>query len=47
MTIPLKAADLAYWDTASKSYVVEPEQVRLQVGSSSGDIRMEKTIEVK
>ena len=47
VTIPLKAADLAYWDTASKSYVVEPEQVRLQVGSSSGDIRAEKTIEVK
>ncbi|MDI7775852.1 glycoside hydrolase family 3 C-terminal domain-containing protein [Asticcacaulis sp. EMRT-3] len=37
VTIPLKAAQLAYWDEAQNRFVVETETVRLVVGQSSTD----------
>jgi beta-glucosidase len=44
--IPLKAADIAYWDEASHRFVVEPDQLKIMAGSSSADIKLEKTIDV-
>jgi len=44
VTIPLKAADLAYWDASKKAWVVEADTVKLMVGGSSADLKLEKTI---
>ena len=46
VTFPLPASALAYWDTGTRGWVVEDEPVRLQVGASSADIRLETTITV-
>jgi beta-glucosidase len=40
----LKAADLGYWDAAKHAFVVEPGKVEVQIGTSSADIRLRKTI---
>jgi beta-glucosidase len=42
----LPASSLAYWDAARDRWVVEPEPVQLQVGASSADVRLQKTINV-
>jgi beta-glucosidase len=47
VNIKLPATALAYWDTAKKSFVVEKEPVQLMIGSSSADIREQKTVNVK
>lgn len=44
--ISLKASDLAYWDHTRGSFLVEPDKVRLMVGATSADIKLEKVIEV-
>jgi len=44
--LPLKAESLAYWDEAKNGWVVEADQVKLTVGSSSADSRLNKTIAV-
>lgn len=46
VTFPLPASALAYWDTGAHGWVVEDEPVLLEVGASSADIRLEKTITV-
>lgn len=46
VTVPLKASDLAYWNEAEHRWVVEAEPVKLMVGASSADIRLERTIRV-
>ena len=43
----LPAKSLAYWNTDKHAWVVEPEQVRLRVGASSADLRVDKTITVR
>ncbi len=43
---PLKAADLAYWDSDTDQWVVEEKPLRLQIGASSADIRLQKTVQV-
>jgi beta-glucosidase len=40
------AKSLAYWDVATHGWVVEPGTIRLRVGASSSDIRLEKTVNV-
>jgi beta-glucosidase len=45
--VPLKAAQLAYWDTARKAFVVEQEPVRLLIGASSADVRLRAEMEVQ
>jgi beta-glucosidase len=45
--IPLKRSQLAYWDVARKTFMIEPEGVELMVGSSSGDIRLRRNLEVR
>jgi beta-glucosidase len=46
VSIPLKAADLAYWDETSHAFVVEEDQVDVMVGSSSKNIKFTKAIRV-
>jgi beta-glucosidase len=45
--IPLKATQLAYWDTARKAFVVEQEPIRLVIGASSADVRLRAEREVQ
>ena len=47
VTIPLKAADLAYWDEAKQAFVVEEDKIEVMVGSSSRNVKFKKTIEVE
>ena len=47
VTIPLKAADLAYWDDKSGKFEVEAEPVSLMVGDSSADIKLDTTVKVR
>jgi beta-glucosidase len=46
VTIPLAAERLAYWNVAQHKFVVEPDQIEVQVGASSADIRARQTITV-
>ena len=45
--MPLPIASLAYWDGTGHRWVVEPDQVRIRVGASSTDLRVERTIRVR
>jgi beta-glucosidase len=45
--IPLKASALAWWDEKLPGFRVEAEPVRVMVGSSSADIRLSATVQVK
>jgi beta-glucosidase len=45
--LPLAGTDLAYWDAGKQSFVVEPGRLRIMLGASSADVRLEKTIEVR
>ena len=42
----LPASSLAYWSEQTHGWVVETEPVKLEVGASSGDIRLDHTIRV-
>jgi beta-glucosidase len=44
--LPLKAQALAYWDAAKKAWTVEPDQVKLTIGASSADVKLDKTIDI-
>ncbi len=44
--IPLKAADLAYWNQQSHRFTVEPGSVKVMIGSSSSLIRSSKMLQV-
>jgi beta-glucosidase len=44
--IVLKAADLAYWDENAYAFVVEKDEVSIQIGASSKDIRLQKIIKI-
>jgi beta-glucosidase len=43
---PLAALSLAYWNPETHAWVVENEPISLEIGASSADIRLEKTISV-
>jgi beta-glucosidase len=45
--IPLLAKTLAYWNVEKHAFVVEPGKIELQVGRSSADICLKKTLTVK
>lgn len=47
VNLKLSASALAYWNAAKKGFVVEKEPVKLMVGSSSADIRLQKIINLK
>jgi len=44
--IPLKAETLAYWDEGQNRFVVEEEPVKIMLGTSSADVRVEMTVNV-
>jgi beta-glucosidase len=44
--LPLKGSSLAYWNPDTHRWVVEAEPLRIQVGASSADIRLDTTIRV-
>ncbi|MGC1782826.1 MAG: glycoside hydrolase family 3 C-terminal domain-containing protein [Acidobacteriaceae bacterium] len=44
--MPLRASNLAYWNTKTNHFVVEPGPIRVLLGSSSTDIRLHKSISV-
>jgi beta-glucosidase len=46
VTLTLPASRLAYWNTTSKSWVVENDKVQLMVGASSADTKLDRTIDV-
>jgi beta-glucosidase len=43
----IKMKDLAYWDETLKNFEVEKDDVALMVGSSSADIKLQKTIVIE
>ncbi len=43
---PLAASALAYWNTSTHAWAVENDRVRIRVGASSEDLRLEQTISV-
>jgi beta-glucosidase len=45
LVVPVK--DLAYWDTATHKFVVEPGTYVAEVGASSEDIRVKSEFQVK
>jgi beta-glucosidase len=45
--IPLRAADLNYFDNAKDGFVVEPGRYEIQVGASSQDIRAKAVLEIR
>lgn len=47
VTFPLPASQLAYYDEAAKSFVVNPGTFEIMVGSSSADIRATTTLTAK
>jgi beta-glucosidase len=47
VTLPVAAKSLAYWNAQRHQWAVESEPVRLRVGASSADIRLEKSIRVQ
>jgi beta-glucosidase len=43
----LKASDLAYWSVEKGAWDVEADQINVQVGASSSDIKLKKTLTVE
>ena len=46
VVLPLKAETLVYWDMARQRWDLEADQVSLMVGSSSADVKLDKTVAV-
>ena len=44
--IPLKAEDLAYWNDQQSKLVVESEPIKLMIGDSSADIKLNTTVNI-
>jgi beta-glucosidase len=44
--IPLRAESLAYWDQEQRRFVVEEGRIRVLVGSSSADVRLQEIVTV-
>ena len=45
--IPLKTSMLAFWDEKRAQFTVEAEPVKLMIGSSSKDIKLTTTVNVR
>jgi len=46
VSFPLAATSLAYWNVTTHAWTVEREPVRLELGASSADIRLDRVITV-
>jgi beta-glucosidase len=44
VTMPLSAADLAYWDVARKCFTVESGEIEVMIGRSSAQIELSATV---
>jgi beta-glucosidase len=44
--LTLRAADLGYWDSQQKGFVIEAGAVEIRIGSSAADIKLTKTLAV-
>ena len=44
--MPLAVSSLAYWDASAHRWVVEADQVRIQVGASSTDTRLDRIVRI-
>lgn len=42
----LKKQDLAYWDVATKAWVIEKDKIKMMVGSSSADVKLSEIVEL-
>lgn len=47
VTLTLPGEKLSFWDVKTHGFIVEPGAFDVMVGSSSGDIRLQKRLEVK
>jgi beta-glucosidase len=47
VAIPVKASDLTYWDVNKKAFVLEQGKIRIFIGSSSTDLRLEGEVVIK
>jgi beta-glucosidase len=47
VAFPLKARDLAYWDTANQKWRVEKEQIRILVGGSSDNLPVQAILRIE
>jgi beta-glucosidase len=47
VSLPLNYSQLAYWDTTSKAFKVQPGTVHIMVGSSSVDVRAQADLTVQ
>jgi beta-glucosidase len=47
VTIPIKTADLTFWDVDKQAFVLEPGKMKIMVGSSSANILLEKVLTIK
>jgi beta-glucosidase len=47
VTFPLAATSLAYWNVTTHAWTIEREPIRLEVGASSADIRLDRVITVR
>ncbi len=45
VAIPLPADELTYWDVDKHQFVLEKGRIQLQVGASSADLRLKRTIQ--
>ena len=45
--MPLPISSLAYWDASGHRWVVEADQVRIRVGASSADLRLDQTLRIR
>ena len=46
VTLPLTASALAYWEVAKGDFEVEADEVKVQVGSSSADIKLQHVVSI-
>jgi beta-glucosidase len=47
VTFRVPVASLAYWNADTDAWVVEPGRVQLQVGASSADVRVNRTVSIR
>jgi beta-glucosidase len=46
VTLPLRADQLAFWDVNKHRFVVEPDRVRISIGTSSAELKLSTTVRV-
>lgn len=47
VSFSLEPTDVAYWDAEAESWTIEPGTVSVEVGASSSDIRVSRSLAVR